>query len=130
MSTAFYLKLTNTDYFKGFPQAKSYLSAISENSNGFLLMCRIVDLIHRHLRQEKGGIHTSIPPPKYTNVADNSIYTYLDRYRKCLVYESLSPKYRAYNIVEQVMFILNTLHHDSRLKPRIDHVETTIKAYQ
>jgi len=64
MLTALYLKLINTGYFKGFPQAKLYLNVVSENFNGFMLMYRIVELVHPCLRQEKGGIHTSISPPR------------------------------------------------------------------
>ena len=34
MSTAIYLKLTSSDYFKSFPQAQTYVRAASHTSNG------------------------------------------------------------------------------------------------
>lgn len=51
MSTALYLKLIGTDYFKGFTQAPTYIRATSANSNGFQLLYRILKLIHSWLRQ-------------------------------------------------------------------------------
>ena len=81
MSTAIFLKLTSNDYFKNFPQAIAYVNAASATSNVFQLIYRIVELVHPKLRQEKGGIHKIIPAPTYTDVTDDSIYTFLTKYK-------------------------------------------------
>ena len=49
MSTAIYLKLTSSDYFKSFPQAQTYVMAASHRSNGFQLIYRILELVHLRL---------------------------------------------------------------------------------
>lgn len=95
MSTALFLKLTCTDYFKSFPQAIAYVRAASGTSNGFQLIYRIIELVHPRLRQAKGGIHKAIPVPTYDDVDDDSIYTFLIKYKNYLLYEKLSPERRA-----------------------------------
>ena len=130
MSTALYLKLSASDYFKGYPQAIAYVHAASSNSDGFRLIYRILELVHPRLRQSKGGMHKTIPPPTYSDITDDSIYTFLKRYKNFLMYEKLSPQSRIYNDVEQTTFIINALRHDARLRPGLYYVESTLQAYQ
>ena len=130
MSTAIYLKLTSSDYFKSFPQALTYVRAASHTSNGFQLMYRILELVHPRLRQAKGGIHKQVHVPLYSDVEDDSIYTFLTQYQNYLLYEKLSPENRSYNQSEQTMFILSALRHDERLRPGINYVESVLRAYQ
>jgi len=61
---------------------------------------------------------------------DDSIYTFLNRYKNFLLYEKLSPESRIYNNVEQTTFIINALRHDVRLRPGLFYVESTLQAYQ
>jgi len=102
----------------------------SANSNGFQLLYRILELVHPRLRHEKGSINKIILPPTYEDVTGDIIYTFLTRYKKYLVYKSLSPESRTYNNVEQKMFIINALYHDSRLRPGLVYVKAIIQAYR
>ena len=97
MSTALHLKLTGNDYFKSFHKAQTYIQAAANNSNGFQLLYRILEIIHPRLRISKGGIHKTIEAPNYNDVNDDSIYTFITRYKNYLLYEQLSPENRAYN---------------------------------
>ena len=128
MSTALYLKLTSTDYFKSFPQASAYARAAAGNSNGFQLIYRIIELVHPRLHQAKGGIHKAIPIPTYDEVEDDSIYTFLIKYKNYLLYEKLSPEHRAYNATEQTLFIINALKHDTRFRTGMHYVESSLQA--
>lgn len=130
MSTAIYLKLTSGDYFKHFTQAMTYVRAASHTSNGFQLIYRILELVHPRLRQAKGGIHKNIPVPAYSDVTDDSIYTFITKYQNYLLYEYLSPKKREYNATEQTMFIISALRHDTRLRPGLNYAESVLQAYQ
>ena len=130
MSTALHLKLTTNDYFKGFPQAKTYVQAAANNADGFKLLYRIVEIIHPQLRASKGGIHKSIEPPSYNDVNDDSIYTLLNRYKNYLLYELLSPETRKYNKREQATYIINSLKDDERFSPGVEYVRSTLQAYQ
>ena len=87
MSTALYLKLASYDYFPEFPQARTYVQAAASNSNGYQLLFRILELVHPQLREAKGGINKSIPILVYTDVDDDSIYTFFTRYQNYLLYE-------------------------------------------
>ena len=130
MSTALYLKISSTDYFKGYPHAIEYVHAVSSTSDWFHLLYYILKLVHPQLRQVKGGIHKSIPVPSYNEITDNIIYTFLNLYKNYLLYEKLSPESRVYNDVEQKMFIINALQHDARLQPGLFYVESTLQVYQ
>ena len=130
MSTAIYLKLTSSDYFRHFPQAMTYVRAASHTSNGFQLIYRILELVHPRLRQAKGGIHKQIHVPSYQDVSDDSIYTFLTQYKNYLLYEQLSPENRKYNQTEQTMFIISALRHDVQLRPGVNYVESVLQAYQ
>ena len=130
MATALHMKLSTENYFSNFPAAITYVNAASNDSNGFKLLYRIVEIIHPRLRVSKGGIHKSIQLPVYTDIDDDSIYTYIDRYKNYLLYESLSPSSRHYNKQEQTLSIVNALKHEERLKPGIEYVLATILAYQ
>ena len=81
MSTAVYLKLTSWDYFKNLEQAMTYVRAASHTSNRFQPVYRILKLVHPRLRQAKGGIHKNIPAPSYLYVTDDSINTFLTKYK-------------------------------------------------
>ena len=94
MSTALYIKLTGKDYLKEFPQAQSYVRAAAGTSNGFQLLYRILELVHPQLRAEQGGTHELITIPSYSDIDNNSIYTFMIRYQNYLLYESLSPQKR------------------------------------
>ena len=61
---------------------------------------------------------------------DDSIYTFLNRYKNFLLHEKLSPESRIYNNDEQTTFIINALRHDVQLRPRLFYVESTLQAYQ
>ena len=130
MSTAIYLKLTSSDYFKSFPQALTYVRAASHTSNGFQLIYRILELVYPRLRQAKGGIHKFIPVPSYKDIEDDSIYTFLTQYKNYLLYEQLSPEKRVYNETEQTMFIISAFKHDARLRPGVQYIESVLQAYQ
>ena len=118
------------DYFKYFAQASTYVRAAAANSNGFQLIYRILELVHPRLRQSKGGIHKIIHVPSYNEILNDSIYTLLTRYQNYLLYESFSPETRIYNQVEQTMFVLDALCHDSILKAGVAYVELTLQSYQ
>ena len=75
-------------------------------------------------------MHKTIPPPSYTDIEDDSIYTFVNRYENYLVYESLSLENRTYNNVEQTTFIINALRQDTRLHPGLSYVESSLQAYQ
>ena len=130
MSTALHLKLTTNDYFKGFPQAMTYVHAAHNNSDGFKLLYRILELIHPQLRAEKGGIHKTIEAPNYSDIEDDNIYTFMTRYKNYLLYEALSPEKRQYNKKEQAMYVMNTLKSDDRFTAGIEYVKNTLQAYQ
>lgn len=112
MSTAIYLTLTSSD----FPQAMTYVRAASHTSK------RIHDLVHPHLRQDKGEIHKQILAASYSDITDDIVYTILTQYRNYLLYERLSPEKRFYN----TMYIISALRHDVRLRPGIKYVESTL----
>ena len=130
MSTALHLKLTGNDYFKSFPKAQTFITAAANSSDGFRLLYRILEIIHPRLRLEKGGLHKTIDPPSYNDIADDSIYTFITRYKNYLLYEKLSPENRSYNKREQTMFIIKALGIDSRFKDGLVYVEATLQAYQ
>ena len=130
MSTALYLKLSGHDYFKSYPQATAYVRAAASTSDGFRLIYRILELVHPRLRQSKGGIHKRITIPSYSDITDDSIYTFLTKYKNYLLYEKLSPESRMYNPVEQTMFIIDALKHDARLQPGLQYVASNLHAYQ
>ena len=130
MATALHMKLSTEDYFREFPAATTYVNAATNNSDGFKLLYRIVEIIHPRLRVSKGGIHKSIQLPVYADVNDDSIYTYIDRYKNYLLYESLSPSSRYYNKQEQTLSIVNALKHEERFKPGMEYVLATVLAYQ
>ena len=71
-----------------------------------------------------------IKSPAYSDVKDNSVFTFITRHEKNLRYEQLSPENRAYNKREQTMFVLNALTFDKRFKEGLTYVEGTIRAYQ
>ena len=73
ISTVLRIRLTTNDYFTGFPQALTYIKAANNNSDGFKLMYRIVEIIHPQQRVSKGGIRRSIEPPSYTDIEDDNI---------------------------------------------------------
>ena len=89
-----------------------------------------MEIIDPRLRLEKGGMHKTIERPNYDNIADNSIYTFVTRYKKLIFYEELSPQHRSYNQQEQTMFILHALKVDTCFKEGLVYVEATIQAYQ
>ena len=92
MSTALHLKLTTNQYFKGFPIAMTYVRAAANNSNGFKLLYRILEIIHPKLRASKGGIHKTIAPPSYDDIEDDNIYTFTTKYKNYLRYKEFSPE--------------------------------------
>ena len=106
-----------------------YIHSAANNSDGFKLLYRILEIIHPRLRISKGGIHKTIEAP-YSDVEDDSIYTFITRYKNYLIHEQLSPENRAYNKQEQTMFVLNALTFDKRFKEGLAYVEGTIQAYQ
>ena len=63
MATTLYLKMFSTDYYKSFPQATSYICAVTGNSDGFKLVYRILELFHPQRQKSKGDIHKSIAIP-------------------------------------------------------------------
>ena len=130
MSTALHLKLTGNDYFKSFPKALTYVQAAANNSDGFKLIYRILEIIHPRLRVSKGGVHKTVEAPSYSDVEDGSIYTFMTRYKNYLLYEQLSPMSRTYNKREQTMFVLQALLPDKRFRAGLVYVEATIQAYQ
>ena len=48
MTTALPIKLTTTDYPKGFPRTLTYVQDTPNNSNSFRLLYRLVEIIHPH----------------------------------------------------------------------------------
>ena len=130
VSTALYLKLASYDYFPEFPQARTYVQAATSNSNGYQLLFRILELVHPQLREAKGGINKSIPIPVYTDVDDDSIYTFLTRYQNYLLYEQLSPEHRVYSKREQTIFLITSLKLDKRFRMGVQYVENSLMAYQ
>ena len=130
MATALHMKLTSNDYFKGFLSALTYVQAASNTSNGFKLLYRILEIIHPQLRASKGGIHKTIEPPTYDDITDDSIYTFITRYKNYLLYETLSPENRQYNNQEQTMYVVNALKKDTRFKPGVEYVLAAVLAYQ
>ena len=97
MSTALYLILSNTDYFKYFSQASTHARAAAANSNRFQLIYRILEVVHPRICQSMGGIYKIIHVPSYNNISDDNIYTLLTGYQKYLVYESFSTESCSYN---------------------------------
>ena len=79
MSTALHLKLTIDNYFKGYRVDVIYFRAAANNSDGFKLAYRILDIIHPQLRASKRGLHKSIEPPTYEGVDNDSIYTFMTK---------------------------------------------------
>ena len=130
MSSALHIKLTTGEYFKGFPQAQSYVNAAANNSDGFRLIYRIIEIIHPKLRAAKGGIHKSIDPPQYSNVEDDSIYTFINSYKNYLLYKLLSPEKRQYNKAEQTAFITTSLSNDDHFQPGVEYVKSNLLTYQ
>ena len=61
---------------------------------------------------------------------DDSIYTFINRYKNYLLYELLSPEKRQYNKTEQASYITSSLDHDERFKPGIEYVRYTLLAFQ
>ena len=108
----------------------TYVIAASHTSNGFQLVYRILELVLPRLRQAKGGIHKNIPAPSYLDVSDDSIYTFLTKYKNFLLLEQLSPENRIYNETEQTLFIISALKHDARLKTGVQYVASVLHAYQ
>ena len=130
MSTALHLKLTTKKYVEGFPQALTYVQAATNNSDGFQLLYRIFEIIHPQLRAEKGGINKSFEAPKYSDIKDDSIYTFISRYKNYLMYKALSTEKSQYNKKELVLFIVRALKSDERSKPSLESILTTLQAYQ
>ena len=85
MSTALHLKLTGNDYFKSFPKAQTYIHAAANNSDGFKLLYRILEIIHPRLRISKGSIHKMIKAPTYSDIEDDSVYTFITRYKNSTI---------------------------------------------
>ena len=94
MSTALHIKLTTGVFFTGFSQAESYVNAASNNSDGFRLLYRIVEIYTPTTTCFERGIHKSIEQPQYSDVDNDSIYTFINRYKNYLLYELLSPEKR------------------------------------
>ena len=130
MATALHLKLTTNNYFNNFQIAQTYINAAANNSDGFKLLYRIVEIIHPQHRAAKGGIHKAITAPSYADIEDDNIYTFMSKYKNYLIYESLSPENRQYNKQEQTMYIVNTLKQDDRFKSGLDYVLSTLLSYQ
>ena len=130
MSTALHMKLTSNTYFEGFPQATAYVQAASNTNDGFKLLYRILGIIHPVLRASKGGIHRSIGAPSYIDINDDSIYTFITRYKNYLTYEMLSPEKRQYNKKEQAMFVVQALKTDDRFQPGLEYVTNTLLSHQ
>ena len=130
MATALHMKLTTNDYFKSFPAAQTYVRAASNNSDGFKLLYRILEIIHPQLRASKGGIHKTIKAPTYDDIEDDNIYTFITRYKNYLLYEQLSTEKRQYNKQEQTMYIVNALKTDVRFKEGIEYVLAAVLGYQ
>ena len=78
ISMSLYLKLTGSNYFKNFPKDQTYVQAAANNSDGFKLLYRILEIIDPQLRISKGGIHKIIEVPSYIDVQDDSIFTLLN----------------------------------------------------
>ena len=130
MSTALHLKLVENDYFKSFPKAQTFITAAANSSDGFQLLYRILEIIHPRLRLENGGLHKTIDPPSYNDVTDDSIYTFITRYKNYLLYEELSPENRSYNRREKIMFVIKALKVDNRFKDGLMYAEATLQGYQ
>ena len=90
----------------------------------------ILEIIHPQLGISKGGIHKTIEAPMYSYVEDDTIYTFITRYRNYLLHEELSTEKRAYNKREQTMFVLNVLTFDKRFKEGLTYMEATLQAFQ
>ena len=108
----------------------TYVRAAFHTSNGFQLVYHILELAHPRLWQAKGGIHKNIPAPSYLDVTDDSIYTFLTKYKNFLLYEQLSPEKRVYNETEQTLLIISALKYDALLKPGVQYVALVLHAYQ
>ena len=121
MATALPMKLTTNDYFKNFPAAQTYVQSASNDSDGFKILYRIVEIIHPQLRASKGGIHKTIKAPSYEDIEDDSTYTCITRYKNYLLYETLSTERRQYNKQEQTMYVVNALKTDVRFKEGIEY---------
>ena len=78
----------------------------------------------------KGGIHKTIEAPTYSEVDDDSIYTFITRYKNYLLHEQLSPEQCQYNKKEQTMFILNALSFDKRFWDGLQYVEASLQSFQ
>ena len=130
MSTALHIKLVGSDYFKSFDKAKTYIDSASNSCNGFRLLYRILEIIHPRLRLEKGGLHKTIDSPSYSNITDDSVYTFIKRYENYLLYEEPSPQNRTYTQCEQTMFIIKELSEDKRFKDGLLYVQGTLQNYQ
>ena len=130
MATALHMKLTTNNYFKEFPAAQTYVRAASNDSDTFKLMYRILEIIHPQLRASKGGIHKTIKAPSYDEIEDDSIYTFINRYKNYLLYEMLSTEKRQYNKQEQTMYVVNALKKDVRFKEGIEYVLAAVLTYQ
>ena len=115
MAAALHMKLKTNDYFENFPAAQTDVNTVSNNSDGFKLMYRIVEIIHPQLRASKGGLHKIITNPKYDEIEDGSIYTFITRYKNYLQYELLSSEKRQYNRQEQTMYVVNALKADTHM---------------
>ena len=85
VSTNLHIKLTESDYFKSFHKAQTYIHAVANNSNGFKLMYIILEIIHSRLRISKGSIHKTIEAPTYSNVENDSICIFITRYKNYLL---------------------------------------------
>ena len=106
------------------------MTAAANNSDGFKRLYRILEIIHPKLRAEKVGIHKSIEAPNYSDINNDSIYTFITRYKNYLLYELLSPEQQQYNKKEQALFIIRALKSDDRFKPGLEYVMFTLQAYQ
>ena len=100
IATALHLKLVNSECFQEFPKAETYITAVTNNSDRFKLLYRIIEISHPLLRSQKGDIHTAIAAPKYSDAQDNSIYIFITRYKKYITYEELTVENRTYNKIE------------------------------
>ena len=81
MPTALHLILTNNDYFKLMYKAQTYVQSAANKSDEFKLLYCILEIIHPRLGISKGGIHKAIEIPTYYNVEDDSIHTFITRYK-------------------------------------------------
>lgn len=75
-------------------------------------------------------MHKTIDTPAYTDVEDDSIYTFSTRYKNYLLYEQLSKKSCMYNKNEQTIFIINELIQDKWFRIGLLYVEATVHARQ